>query len=144
MGITTDILLIMHFIGLSMAVGAGISGKVLAMSVANIKMEKAKLKFIFDTRKISLIADVGIIMLLISGITLVALNPVYAQMGGIFFHIKMGLIVLVVASIGGQHMMRAKLKRTGDLAYFKKVQMLSSITIISAISTVIMAVLAFH
>lgn len=142
--LTKDILLMVHLIGLGLAVGAGVSGKVLAKSLDGIKMEKAKLKFIYDTRKVSMISDVGVLMLLISGITLVVLQPAYAQIGGVFFHVKMALVLLVFLSIGGQHMMRAKLKRTNDLSYFNKVQLFSSITGVSALLTIIMAVLAFH
>ena len=43
-----------------------------------------------------------------------------------FTLIEMLLVVVIIGSIGGQHMMRAKLKRTKDLAYFKKVQMFST------------------
>ena len=145
MSYLTDISLFFHFIGLALLAGGGIANKFVVSSALAMKTEKSKLKFMLDNKNIAKMPDIGLVLLLVSGITMMALNAdLYLLQGGIWFTLKMVALALLILAFGGLHMVRAKLRKTGDTAWLNKLSLMGLVTGVLGVSIIALAVMAFH
>jgi hypothetical protein len=137
-----DIFLIIHFIGLAMAIGMGFANLFLASAAA--KLEPAERgKFMFRAAVLVRMGQTGLGLLLISGFYLI--TPYWATLSAMPALIaKLSLVVLQLVLVTVTSLMARKGIKNNDPAIFAKLRPLGMLTFITGLSIVVMAVLTFH
>jgi uncharacterized membrane protein len=121
------VLLVLHFLGLSMG---------MSMSWAAIATKGN------PPPALTRIADVGLILLWVTGLTLV-----FRKWGGFavmpwYFHVKLTLVVILTGIVGFVHSQRPK-AMAGDKAAMARIQAVGRVAFITVIGIVIFAVWTF-
>lgn len=133
------LMLILHFIGLAMALGAGFSNLFLG-SVAN-KLEPAERGgFMSKVAILGRMGQIGLALLILSGLFLT--TPYWKVMSEMpFFIAKVSLVALLLLSVGRVLFLLSKAKT--NPAVFSKIRPLGMLNFFIGICIVILAVLAF-
>jgi uncharacterized membrane protein len=137
-------LLIFHFLGLSIGAGTGIYMAALSAYAAKMA-DKAAAKAVMlgPGDVISKVGTVGLVLLLISGAGMVALNDGVAKWGSIFL-IKMALVLTLVIYVVSMKWLAARAKQeTVPKAAFT-MRKLGPVGPLLAVCTIGAAVLAFQ
>lgn len=134
------VLLILHLLGLAMGLSVPFANIVLdAVAKANPGDAATLMKF---PPKMARVGDAGLALLLITG--LIMLFTKYDGFAGMpwTFQVKMAAVVVLVVAVG---MIHAKMKRafSGDAAALARIQTLGKISLLSALTALVFAVLAF-
>lgn len=137
-----DIFLIIHFIGLAMAVGTGFSNLFLASAAA--KLEPAERgKFMIRTTVLVRMGQTGLGLLLISGFYLI--TPYWATLSGMPTLIaKLVLVGVLIVLITITSLMVKKGVKNNDPSVFAKARPLGMLTFITGLTIVVLGVLTFH
>ena len=131
--------LILHFIGLSAGVGTS-----LFMSLLSMRMRGAG-----DTEqatvyqhafKASILGEIGLVLMIISGLAMAALNPAFIEME--LFKSKMVMVALLTVFLAMLRNTGARMLR-GEAALAKKIPFLSRMVLLLSLITTVIAVLAF-
>ena len=136
-----EILLILHFVGLAMGLAVPFANMVLQGVAANASPpEKTVLARVPPA--MSRVGDIGLTLLLVTGVTMV-----FTKYGGFAvmpwqFQVKMAAVVLLVALVGYIHMLMGK-ARKGDAAAVARIPAVGRITFLLALIAVVFAVLTF-
>jgi len=133
------LMLIIHFIGLAMALGAGFSNLFLGTVVA--KLEPAERgSFMSKIMILGRMGQIGLGMLLLSGFYLI--TPYWKVLGEMPFLIaKLSLVVILLISVSWVLFTLKKAK--GNPALLAKIKPLGMLNFFIGITIVILAVLAF-
>ena len=135
-------MLVMHFIGLAMGLGASISNLFLGIASKKLNPDDA-IKFRTHTSVLMKMGHIGLALLILSGGYL--MTPYWESLHLMPFMIaKLILVVILVLLILyiGQVV---KLAKSGDAAkHFNKLQPIGKLTLLITISIVICAVMTFH
>ena len=135
-----ELMLILHFIGLAMALGAGFANLVLGMVAS--KLEPAERgSFMSKLVVLGRLGQTGLALLLISGFGL--LTPYWKVIGDMPFLIaKLSLVLLLLISVAVilSIVRRAK----GNPAILAKIKPFGMLNFFLGIAIVILAVLTFH
>lgn len=142
MDIVNYILLILHFLGLAMGLSVSFSNIVMAGLINKAAPpEKAVLgRFPMAMTRVG---DIGLVLLIGSGIGLL-----FLKWGGFSamrpeFHIKLTLVAVLIGLIGFIHAQQARLKR-GDASAMARIQIAGKAAFVTALAIVVFAVLAFE
>lgn len=137
-----DLLLILHFLGLAMGLGTSFAFMFLGMASTKMSEEEAK-KFRMQTMSLSRMGHIGLALLLLSGFGLIGqyLDNI-ADMP--LFIAKLVLAALLILIISLMTMEAKKAMATGDDVHFNKIANMGKISLLTALGTMILAVLSFH
>ncbi len=136
------VLLALHFLGLAMGFSAGFGNLVMAGLIAKAPASDRRALATFPPA-IARIGDLGLVLLWLSGLTLVFVK--WQGFGNIppLFHAKLTAVVLMTLVIGYGHSLRRKVA-AGDAAATARMQMLGKVIFTLAILIVLLAVWTFN
>ena len=136
-----EAMLIMHFIGLAMGLGTSFANLFLGMASAKLPPEEAG-KFRIYTMALSRMGHIGIALLVVSGFYLI--TPYWAVLEQMpLLILKLLLVALLVVLISVITNISKKIKQ-GDMSRASQMPLLGKITLITAVSIVVIAVMIFH
>lgn len=137
-----ELMLIIHFIGLTMALGAGFANLFLGSVAA--KLEPAeKGSFMSKTMVLGRMAQIGLGLLLLSGLYLV--TPYWQVIDEMPMLIaKLSLVAVLLILVSSILIMVRKAKKDNNPAMLAKIRPLGILNFLIGIMIVILAVLAFH
>jgi uncharacterized membrane protein len=137
-----DLLLILHFIGLAMAVGTGFAFLRLGFATRNLPpAEKGPLFQKLSVLRLN--SYTGLAILVVTGLGLLASRPGLFSAAGGWFHAKLALVAVLVVNVGIMHVIMGKARRAGGpppMALMK----LGNLNFAMGLVIVVLAVLAFH
>ena len=137
-----EIFLIIHFIGLALGIGTGFAFMFLGR--ASSKMEKNEaIKFVLNTLTLRKMGQIGLILLIISGLYLII--PYWSSLTSMpTFVIKLILVLaLVVIIVIMDKYAKEALKGNTEI-YLNKIKILSKPSQLIGIIIVILAIYTFH
>jgi hypothetical protein len=136
------VLLALHFLGLAMGFSAGFGSMVMAGLMAKCPDSDRRVLATFPPA-IAKIGDLGLVLLWLSGLTLVFVK--WQGFGNIppLFHAKLTAVVVMTLVIGYGHSLRRKVA-AGDPAATARMQMLGKVIFSLAILIVLLAVWTFN
>lgn len=137
-----DLMLIIHFIGLAMAIGAGFAN--LFLGVVASKLEPAeKGSFMSKTMILGRMGQIGLGLLLLSGFYLI--SPYWQVLGHMpLLIVKLSLVALLLISVSVVLFLVRKSKKQGNPAILAKLKPLGMLNFLIGITIVVLAVLTFH
>ncbi len=137
-----DLMLIVHFLGLSM--GLGTSFAFLFLGRARSKMEKEEgRKFAMNSSILSTMGHIGLSMLIISGLYL--MTPFWQTLSARPLLItKLIFVLILTISVILAAIYSKRARRGNTEANLKNVAFLGKVALLSAIGVVLLAVLNFH
>jgi uncharacterized membrane protein len=137
-----EIFLILHFIGLSMAVGSGFANIFLAMAAA--KLEPAERgPFIMRTMVLVRMGQTGLGLLIISGLYLI--TPYWSMLSDMPTLIaKLSLVVLLIVMVTLVSLRARKALKENDPSQLAKLRPLGMLNFLIGLAIVVLAVLTFH
>lgn len=137
-----EVLLVIHFLGLAMGLGTSFANMFLGIAGSKMEATEAR-KFRLNTLALSKMGQVGLVLLVVSGIFL--MTPYWSILPSSPLLIaKLALVVVLVSLVTVISLAGAKAK-TGDAdAQFKKIQPIGKMTLMVALLIVILAVAFFQ
>ena len=136
-----DIMLITHFIGLTMGLGTSFAHMFLGMAAEKMTPEEAG-KFRLHTLVLGRMGHIGLGLLIVSGLYLI--TPYWSTLPeNPLLILKLTLVVLLIVLIALISSKTRKAK-AGDPSQFKQVAPLGKMTLVTALVIVIVAVFVFH
>ena len=137
-----ELMLVIHFIGLAMALGAGIANIFLG-AVAS-KLEPAERgSFMSKTTILGRMGQIGLGLLLLSGFYL--MTPYWSMLGEMpWLKAKLGLVGLLLILISWALITLRRAKKQNNPAILARLRPLGILNLLIAIAIVILAVLTFH
>ena len=135
-----EVLLVIHFIGLAMALGAGFAN--LTLGIVASKLEPAERgSFMSKLVVLGRLGQTGLALLIISGLGL--MTPYWKVVGEMPFLIaKLSLVALLLISVAV--ILSIVRKAKGNPAILAKIKPLGMLNLFLGIAIVILAVLTFH
>jgi hypothetical protein len=136
------LLLIIHFIGLAMAVGSGFANLFLGRVAA--KLEPAERgSFMSKISVLGRMGQTGLALLILSGVMLA--TPYWKALGEMpFFAAKLGLVVVLLLSVSRVLYLLSKAKKENNPALMAKIKPLGMLNFIIGLTIIVLAVLAFR
>jgi len=136
-----QLLLILHFFGLVMGFAVSLSSMVM-MGLINKASLPEKAVLARFPPVMSRVGDVGLVLLWVTGLTLV-----FTKWGGFAvlpwqFHVKLTAVVLLTLVIGYVHMLQGRARR-GDASAAAQMPTVGKIALLLAVTAVVFAVLTF-
>jgi hypothetical protein len=140
-----DLLKILHFVGLSLALGTGFANVRLGMASADMDME-SRTKFFLRAFALSKNGSIGLLLLIISGIAMLFARGVHAmfQLGGPTFHVKLALVVVLMGLLGRLQVLIKRAREAQGGPAMAKIPGVGRAMLITGVLVVIFAVLSFH
>ena len=137
-----DIVLVIHFVGLAMALGTGFAN--LFLGVVASKLEPAeKGSFMSKTLILGKMGQIGLGLLIISGLYLA--SPFWQVISFMpLFIVKLILVVLLTIVVSIITLKVRKAKKENNPALLAKIKPLGIVTFLLGIAIVTFAVLSFH
>jgi len=137
-----ELMLIFHFIGLAMALGAGFANLFLG-SVAS-KLEPAERgSFMSKIMILGRMGQIGLGLLLLSGFGL--MTPYWKELGNMPLLIaKLSLVAVLLILVASVLLLIRKSKKQGNPALLAKIKPLAMLNFLIGITIVVLAVLVFH
>lgn len=136
-----ETLLILHFLGLAMGLTVPFSNIVMAGLIAQAQPNERPIlgRFPFAVAKVG---NIGLALLWITGPTL--LFTKYGGFAGVpwQFHAKLAAVVVLTLGVGFIHMNKRK-ALAGDAAAMARIQNTAKLTMLSALTAMVFAVLTF-
>ncbi|MEJ2195113.1 MAG: hypothetical protein P8X73_09695 [Ignavibacteriaceae bacterium] len=137
-----EVMLIVHFIGLAMGLGTSLA--YMFLGIASSKMEEQEgQNFRLKTFALSRMGHIGLALLIISGGYLI--TPYWSILSAMPLLIVKLVLVLVLAALIGVISSYARKAKKGDAqSYFKKIETLGKLSVLTALIIVVLAVYIFH
>lgn len=137
-----QVLLILHFLGLTMGFSVSFSGMVMAGLMNRATPGERPILARFPPA-ITRIGDVGLVLLWLSGFGLL-----FFKWGGfsampVTFHLKLTLVFVLTGLVGYIHTLQRRI-RNGDAKAAVLIQTVGKVAFLTAVSIVVLAVLAFE
>lgn len=137
-----EIMLILHFLGLTMGLGTSFAHAFLGMATAKMSAEEAT-KFRMHSMVLSRMGHVGLGLLIISGLYLI--TPYWKVLDEMPLLIVKLVLVIVLAILISLITVSAKKAIQGDAAgQLKKMEKMGKMTLLLGLTIVILAVYIFH
>ena len=138
----TQILLILHFLGLAMGLSVGLSGLVMAGIMAAAAPQEKPILARFPA-KMMRVGDIGLVLLWVTGLTML-----FTKWNGFSglpwqFHAKLTAVVLLTLTVGFIHS-RAKKAFSGDAAAAAQLAVAGKFALLMALTAVVFAVMTFN
>jgi len=140
-----DILLMLHFLGLALGVGAGLA--MFSIGLANKDMEPAELgKFMARVAVLRKNGSYGLLLLIASGIGFIVERgwDAIAFRGGGLFHAKLTLVAVMAGLLGYSQVLVKKAREQGGGPAMARLMLVSRAMLFSGLTIIVLAVLAFH
>ena len=135
-------LLALHFLGLAMGFATGFGNMIMAGIIAKATPEERRALMKFPPA-IARVGDVGLVLLWLTGLTLVFVKwGGFGNMPGLF-HAKLTAVVLMTLLIGFVHS-QAKGIAAGDAAAIGRVEIAGKSIFLLAVTAVVLAVWTFN
>jgi uncharacterized membrane protein len=140
-----DLLLITHFIGLALGVGTGFANLNLGLSTRDMEMP-ARVQFMLRTLSLAKNGSYGLLLLIVSGLGLMFERGVPATFawGGGMFHAKLTLVLVLIGLLGYMQVTIKRVKQAGGGPLMAKLPTIGRFMLLTSVSIVVFAVLAFH
>ena len=137
-----DAMLIVHFIGLAM--GLGTSFGFMFLGIAGAKLEPAeRVKFSINSFALSKMGHIGLLLLIVSGGYL--MTPYWSILPSSPLLIAKLSLVLVLSALIGIISAKARKAKQGDAEmHLAKIRPLGMLSLLTALTIVILAVSIFH
>jgi uncharacterized membrane protein len=137
-----EIMLIVHFIGLTMGLGTSFAHAFLDKLISKLEKDEAT-KFRLQVMILSRMGYIGILLLIISGIYLII--PYWPSLpSNPLLILKLVLVLVLVILLIFIHSGTKKAKERDAAKYLKKIEPLGKLTLLTGITIVIIAVYIFH
>ena len=137
-----DLMLILHFIGLTMGLGTGFAHAFLGMASAKMAAEEAT-RFRLNSLVLSRMGHIGITLLLVSGFYMI--TPYWKVLGSMPLLItKLVLVLLLIILISLIGITSKKAKNGDTEVQFKKMETYGKLTLLIGLAIVVIAVKVFH
>lgn len=138
------ILLILHFIGLALGVGAAFANLTLGIASRKLAPED-RLKFGLHSFVLSKNGSIGLVLLLVSGIGMMLLRGVGATFawGGPALHAKLTLVVLLMGALGYMQVLQKRARAENGGPALAKIPTLGRAMLLLGLGIIICAVIAF-
>jgi len=139
-----DLWLILHFLGVALAVGTGFAMFTLGLSTKDLPPAE-RVAFMQRASVLSRNGSIGLLFLIVSGVGLLMTRGVDVVMawGGGMFHVKLTLVAILIGVFGYMQVLLKKFK-SGDAAAAARLPMVSKIMLLLGVAIIISAVLAFQ
>lgn len=145
MPITYLVLLMTHFVGLSLGVGASFAG--LTLRAASSELEPAeRAKFTLRALRVSKNGSVGLLLLLVSGLGMFFMRGPAATLaaGGPAFHAKLTLVVILCGLFGYSQVLGKRAREANGGPALSKLAQVSTAILLLGVAIIVAAVLAFQ
>ncbi|MEI9936501.1 MAG: hypothetical protein WDO69_04680 [Pseudomonadota bacterium] len=139
------VLLMLHFVGLALGVGASFS--LFTLRKASAALEPAeRTKFILRALSVSKNGSYGLLLLLLTGLGMFFMRGPAAVMaaGGPAFHAKLTLVVILVGVVGYSQALGKRAREAGGGPALAKLPAVSNAILLLGVAIVIAAVIAFQ
>lgn len=137
-----EVMLILHFIGLTMGLGTGFAHAFLGMASAKMSAEEAK-KFRLHSLALSKMGHIGITLLLISGFYMI--TPYWKVLSSMpLLMVKLALVAMLIILISLIGIAGKKAKQGDADVQLKKMELLGKLTLLVGLAIVVVAVKVFH
>ena len=137
-----DLMLILHFIGLAMAVGTGFSNLFLGMVAGKLEPQERG-SFMMKTSILIMMGKTGLVLLLISGFYMI--TPYWSVLGEMPLLVtKLVLVGILIFLVGMISALSGKAKRENNPALMAKVKPFGMAALFTGLAIVVCAVLTFH
>jgi uncharacterized membrane protein len=138
-------LLITHFLGLAIGMGAGFAQLTLGLAARNWPPEERG-SFMQRAAVLGKNGSIGLTLLLLSGLGLTTMRgwPATFQWGGGAFHAKLTLVVLMVAAFGYMQILVRRARREGGGPAQALLPKVSRVMLLLGVGVVVCAVIAFQ
>jgi uncharacterized membrane protein len=138
------VLLVLHFIGLALGVGAGFAQLNLGLASRDLPAGE-RTALALRTLSLSKNSSYGILLLLLSGIGMMVFRGVKEtfQWGGGAFHGKLALVVIMLGLLGYSQVLGARARRSGSVGEINKVRTLARVQLGLGVLVIFAATFAF-
>lgn len=139
-----ETLKILHFIGLSLGLGASFA--MFTLTLANKDLEgPERARFMMRAAALSKNGSLGLLLLILSGLGILFYRGFANVMawGGGAFHAKLTLVVVLCGLVGAMQATMKKARKTGDPKLMARLPVLGRIGMLTSVLIVILAVVAF-
>jgi uncharacterized membrane protein len=139
------VLLILHFIGLTLGVGTGFAMMALGKASAELSPEE-RTKFMLRASVLSKNGSVGLGLLILSGLGMLidrGFGTIF-KLGGGLFHAKLTLVVIMAGLLGYMQVTLKKVREAGGGPLMAKLPKLGGAMLLLGVSVIVLAVLAFE
>jgi uncharacterized membrane protein len=140
-----DLLLILHFFGIALGVGAGFALLTLGLSAKNLDpTERGNLMMRAGILRKN--ASYGLLLLIASGLGFLLERgwAATAFRGGGFFHAKLTLVVVMAGLLGYSQVLAKKAREGGGVAVMARLTLVGRLMLATGLTVIVLAVLAFH
>ena len=137
-----DLMMVLHFIGLAMAIGAGFANLFLGMVAS--KLEPAeRTSFMSRIMILGIMGRSGLGLLVLSGFGLA--TPYWQTLGEMpLFIVKLSTVAILLISVSFALFLIAKAKNEINPAILAKLKPLGMLNLLLGITIIVLAVLTFH
>lgn len=137
-------LLLLHFIGLALGVGAGFANLTLGFAARDLSPED-RVKFMLRASALAKNGSIGLLLLLVTGIGMMLMRGVGATMawGGGAFHAKLTLTVIFIGVFGYMQVLLKRAKREAGGPAMARLPKLGQLMLLISVTIVVCAVVAF-
>ena len=137
-----DAMLIVHFLGLAMGLGASFAFLFLGIKRSKLDREEGR-KFALNISILSTMGHIGLSMLIISGLYL--MTPFWKTLNARpLLIIKLTLVLLLTLTIVLLSVYSSRTKKGGTSSDLRMISVLGKVSLLTAIGIVLLAVLSFH
>jgi uncharacterized membrane protein len=137
-----EFMLVIHFIGLAMALGTGFANMFLGITASKLQPAERG-SFMSRTMILGTMGQIGLALLIVSGFYLI--NPYWEVLGSMpTLIIKLSLVAVLIIMIGIILSIIRKSKKENNPALLAKIKPFGIINFVLGILIVLFAVLTFH
>lgn len=141
-----DLLLVLHFIGVALSVGTGFAFMALGIGTKDMALPERG-AFMLRAFVIGRNGSIGLLLLLISGISMVMIRGGFASVSETFgwpFRIKMILVLIIIGLVGYMESLMKKAKQDKGGPVMARIPKVGPILLFTALCVIVSAVLSFH
>ena len=139
------VLLVLHFVGLALAVGASFA--LLTLRGASRELPPAeRASFLLRALAVSKNGSVGLVLLLVTGLAMLFMRGARAVMaaGGPAFHAKLTLVVVLCGLLGYSQVLAKRARVAGGGPLLAQLGKVSTAMLLVGLATIVCAVIAFQ
>lgn len=139
------VLLVIHFLGLALGVGASFALFTLRGAVRDLEPSE-RAKFMVRAMRVSKNGSYGLLLLLLSGLGMFFMRGPGAVMaaGGPAFHAKLTLVVILCGAVGYAQVLGKRAREAGGGPAFAALAKVSNAVLGLGVAIIIAAVIAFQ
>lgn len=139
------VLLMLHFVGLALGVGASFATFTLRKAALDLEPAE-RTQFMLRALSLSKNGSYGLLLLLVTGLGMFFMRGPGAVMaaGGPAFHAKLTLVVILLGAVGYSQVLGKRAREAGGGPSLARLPAVSNAILLLGVATVIAAVIAFQ